>query len=93
MNKAAIGTCSNCEDPLSTDSGARTVIFSGLKFNNTEKRIIYNTPYRDILYDLDGTLTDLEPGTWATPLYPHNLQPECSVSMDIHNGIICDSTV
>jgi len=77
VKKAAIGTCSRCEDPLATDSGARTVTFSGLSFNNCPNKVIYNTPYRDILYDLDGSLTGLESKTWATPFWPHNEQPEC----------------
>jgi len=71
--KAAIGSCSHCFHPASTDSGARTVTFSGLKFDTTvTTKIKYQFPFRDIFYDLDGTLTGLGPKSWATPYWRHN---------------------
>ena len=77
--QAALGSCSHCFHPASTDSGARTVKFSGLYFDTTvTRRIIYQYPYKDIFYDLDGTLTGLGAGTWATPYFLHNDQPECT---------------
>lgn len=77
-NSAALGSCSHCFHPASTDSGARTVTFSKLVFDKTvPKRINYQYPRKDIFYDLDGTLTGLGPKTWATPYFYHNLQPEC----------------
>ena len=38
-NAAALGTCSHCFHPASTDSGARTVRMSGLEFNDVTKKI------------------------------------------------------
>ena len=76
--KAALGSCSHCFHPASTDSGARTTTFSNLYFDETvTTKIRYQFPYRDIFYDLDGTLTGLGPKTWATPYFKHNDQPEC----------------
>ena len=76
--KAALGSCSHCFHPASTDSGARTTTFSKLYFDQTvTTKIRYQFPYRDIFYDLDGTLTGLGPKTWATPYWKHNDQPEC----------------
>jgi len=93
-NASAIGTCSHCHMASSTDSGARTVRLSGLWFDSTvPRRIRYRTPFKAILYDLDGSLTGIGPKTWATPYYKHHEVPECKVSMFIHDGVICDSTV
>lgn len=37
--KAAVGTCSHCFALPSTDSGARTLTVSGLRFTNVDRRI------------------------------------------------------
>lgn len=93
-NQAALGSCSHCFHPASTDSGSRTVTFSGLYFDSTvDRKIRYQFPYRDIFYDLDGTLTGKGPKTWATNYWEHNVQPECEVDMDVYDGILCDSSI
>lgn len=66
---------------------------SGLEFNDTPRRIRWGTPFNGIFLDNDGSLTGLGPNTWATPYKSHHDQPECTKSSDVHNGIICDSTV
>jgi hypothetical protein len=77
---AALGSCSHCFHPASTDSGGRTTTFSGLWFDDSTvtRRIRYQPPYREIFYDSDGSLTwvkergDLqEPGSWAVPEWTH----------------------
>ena len=56
---AAIGSCSHCFSPYSTDSGARTVKFEGLTFDTSvATRIRYQYPEKAIFYDSDGSLTD-----------------------------------
>ena len=76
----ALGSCSHCFHPAATDSGARTISFSRVYFDaSVNIRIRYQFPFRDIFYDTDGSLTGLGPGTWATPFWPHNVQPECEV--------------
>ena len=93
-NMSALGSCSHCFVTPSTDSGARTVAFKGLYFDpSVTIKIIYQTPYRDIFYDIDGSLTGLGPGSWATPYWRHNLQPGCTLAMEVYNGLICNSSV
>jgi len=41
------------------------------------RRIKYQFPFREIINDLDGSLTGLGANTWATYAYPHTDQPEC----------------
>ena len=90
----AIGTCSHCFHGASTDSGGRTVTTTGLKFDDATvpRRINWQFPYREIIHDLDGSLTGLGENSWATPYYPHNMAPGCQRSQEVHGGIICDGT-
>jgi hypothetical protein len=91
--KAAFGSCSHCFSVPSTDSGARTTTFSNIYFDSTvTQKIRYETPFRDIFYDKDGSLTGLGPNSWATPYWRHNEQPECKVR-DEFDGLICDNTI
>jgi len=90
---AALGTCSHCFHPASTDSGARTVKLSGLEFTDVTKRIRYQDPFKQILYDEDGSLTGKGPKTWATYHYGHHDQPECTKDLAVYDGVTCDSTV
>jgi hypothetical protein len=69
---AALKSCSHCWHPASTDSGARTVRFEGLTFTDCNYKVRYETPYRAIYHDLDGSLTGLGAGSWATPYWGHN---------------------
>ena len=91
---AALGTCSHCFHGAATDSGARTVTVKSLTFDRSvPKRIRYQYPFRAIFYDLDGSLTGQSKKSWATPYWKHNEQPECSVSLDQHDGIVCPRSV
>lgn len=96
---AALGSCSHCFHDAATDQGARTVTFSNLYFDpdTVPRRIRYETPYKAIFFDTDGTLTDLGPNTWAT-FYQrsHSYWDACQYDADIEdkfNGVICDDTV
>jgi len=40
---------------------------------SVKNKIRYQFPWRDIFYDLDGTLTKLGPKTWATAYFEHNV--------------------
>ena len=92
---AAIGDCSHCFHPAATDSGARTVKTTGLVFDDATvpQRIFYQLPWRGIFLDLDGSLTGLGANSWATPNWIHNNVPECTVSMNKYNGLICTSAI
>lgn len=92
--KAAIGSCSHCFVTPSTDSGARTTTFEKLYFDNSVTiKINYETPYRDIFLDLDGSLTGLGPNSWATPYWRHNDYPECILKQEVYDGLICNSSI
>ncbi|TNV88211.1 hypothetical protein FGO68_gene8985 [Halteria grandinella] len=94
-DKAAIAACSHCFSPPSTDSGARTASFSNLHFDpaTVTRKIRYQEPWRDIYFDIDGSLTGLGPGSWATPYWRHNHQPECQKRLAEYDGLICNSSV
>jgi len=80
--KAALGTCSHCFSAPSTDSGGRTLTTSGLYFDPSVKiKIRYQEPWREIIYDIDGSLTGLGPNSYATSYWRHNVQPECKVDL------------
>ena len=90
-----MGDCSHCFHPASTDSGARTVKTANLTFDTATVpvKIRYQFPNRGIWHDLDGSLTGLGPNTWSTPNWIHNVQPECTLNIEVFAGVICDSTV
>lgn len=91
---AAVGSCSHCFHPAATDSGARTVSFSGLEFYNVNKRIRYQFPFRAIYYDIDGSLTGEGAGSWATWQFPHLVWPgECRMDAVVFDGVVCNNTV
>lgn len=71
---AALGSCSHCFHPASTDQGARTVTYSDLFFDpdTVPRRIRYGEPWNAIFFDKDGTLTGLGANTWATFGYLHH---------------------
>jgi hypothetical protein len=76
--KAAIATCSHCFSAPSTDSGARTLTVRNVWFDSSvTRRVFYQTPRREIILDLDGSLTGLGPRSWATAYWKHNDVPEC----------------
>lgn len=94
-NKTCIGSCSHCFFDATTDSGARTTHFNNLYFDplTTPVKIKWDVPYKEIIHDIDGSLTRLGPNSWVCPWFPHNLQPECQGYLEEFNGIICNSSV
>ena len=90
----AIETCSHCEHPASTDAGARTSFFEGLTFNNVVQRVRFNAPYKEILIDRDGSLTDNTVGGKGvvTFFYNHLNVPGCTRNEPVYNGLVCDET-
>jgi len=92
--KAALGTCSHCFSAPSTDSGGRTLTVKNLQFDaSTTIKIRYQEPWREILLDLDGSLTGLGAKSWATAYWKHNEVPECKVNMAVYDGLLCNPTV
>jgi hypothetical protein len=68
---AALGDCSHCFHPASTDSGARTYTTKRLEFTDVDRRIKYQYPERGIFHDMDGSLTGLGADTYATKGHRH----------------------
>lgn len=90
---AALGTCSHCFHPASTDSGARTVTTTNLSFTDVNRRIKYQYPQRGIFHDIDGSLTGKGEDTYATANWVHNHQSECDLQETLYDGVVCDPTV
>lgn len=59
--QSAIYTCSQCDEGEDRDS-ARTTWVKGLVFDEDtdDKRLKFNSPFRDIVVDVDGSLTQVE---------------------------------
>jgi hypothetical protein len=90
---AALFTCSHCWHDNASDSGARTVRFSKLKFHSSVTRLIrYETPFRAIYHDEDGTMTGKGPGSWATASQPSFNLPECETNLTYWGAVFCDNT-
>jgi len=90
---AAFGSCSHCFHTASTDSGSRTATVKNITLDETVTRTFnYGYPDRAIFEDLDGSVTGLGAGSWATVYYPHHMVPECE-HREEHGGVFCDNTV
>jgi hypothetical protein len=57
------------------------------------RRILYQEPYREIIHDMDGSLTMKGADTYATYFYPHLNHTECDHDPEMFDGIVCDPTV
>lgn len=78
---AALGVCSHCFHPASSNGGGWTYSVENLSFTNTPRRIKYNIPFREVIYDMDGSLTGLGAGSWAvSTTFDHVSQPHLVVS-------------
>lgn len=56
-------------------------------------KVRYQEPRREIIRDLDGTLTGLGPNSWTTPYWKHNDKPGCQRKDLEYDGLICNSSV
>lgn len=68
-----------------------------MTFINSDRRIKWTTPFKEIFCDLDGSLTTFTNG-WATPYYKWNeWTPACvhdtSATSTYDGGIVCDGSV
>lgn len=93
---AALSTCAGCSNKHTTDADGRTICVQGLSFADVTRRVNYGYPYKGIIKDIDGTLTDQTPlGGWATSNWKHNsVQPECNADNEVlYGGLTCDNTV
>jgi len=102
-NAAALSSCSHCWHDASTDSGARMVTFTTITMDPTTVTLKarFETPFRAIFYDTDGSLTGKGADSWMIPYWKHN---DWSASCEkvettkvnggaTNEGLLCDNTV
>jgi hypothetical protein len=74
--------------------GGYTVRFERLEFVNTSQRIKWTAPFRDIFWDLDGSLTGSVNGTTSPFTGFNNWPSECEQkSLLLDSGIVCNYPV
>jgi len=87
----AIGTCSHCEGPA-TDSSGRTYFTKNLYFTDSTQRVKFDTPFKEIIYDEDGTLGS-STHRWIVHYYEHLDVPECTRNEAVYNGLLCNNDI
>ena len=82
-----------CDSEIALRQGGYTFRWQGIKFINTTKKVLWTAPYKQIFWDLDGSLTG-QPNGWVTPYYKWNNWPGvCSRQTSVYDrGLICDNT-
>eukprot|EP00756_Hemistasia_phaeocysticola_P017665 Hpha_TRINITY_DN15550_c6_g9::TRINITY_DN15550_c6_g9_i1::g.104534::m.104534 len=86
---AAIFTCCRCWNDCSSEMGAFTTRLEQINFINSVNRVRFGWPHKDIILDLDGTVTgtDTTPGvpkSTLIPAYKHVRLPGCEVGGEPH---------
>jgi hypothetical protein len=101
----AISGCAKCDSHTDMKQGGYTTRFEGLRFVNSPRRVKWTAPYKQIFWDLDGSLTDQSPaGGWLMPYHKFNdWRPACRGMGDASaigtdgqkydGGIRCDDSV
>jgi len=86
-----IGTCSHCEGP-GTDSAGRTYFFKNTYFINSTRRVMFDTPFKEIIYDQDGTLGNSS-HRWIVHYFKHLDVSECVRNENEYNGLLCSDSI
>ena len=92
---AALGGCSHCFKQPATDSDGRTTTFEQLYFDTSvTKYVRHQSPKKAIFFDVDGTLTGGEAGSWTIhSSWAHNAwEGECELN-ELYDGYVCGNTV
>ena len=91
----AITACASCDSDQFYRQGTYTYRFNGLVFVDSLKRVTWSPPYKDILYDEDGSLTGGAAGSWVTEYFDFNNWPECPRdTLGVFDyGSVCDPSV
>lgn len=94
-NVPGMRTCNECDDPGSVPSqGAFTIRTARLAFSDSDAYVRFGAPYKDIMWDLDGTLTSRGANTYVVPRFAFNAWAECAVGGAEHDrGHVCSSDV
>eukprot|EP01065_Artemidia_motanka_P011113 TRINITY_DN1597_c1_g1_i1.p1 TRINITY_DN1597_c1_g1~~TRINITY_DN1597_c1_g1_i1.p1 ORF type:complete len:4659 (+),score=1172.05 TRINITY_DN1597_c1_g1_i1:71-14047(+) len=88
---AGVYTCCRCWNDCSSEMGSFTYRFRETKWIDTENRVNFGWPHKDMIYDEDGTFsgTDYIPGEAKSTLLPamyHVRLPGCEVGGKTHWG-------
>ncbi|CAE7562181.1 PKHD1L1, partial [Symbiodinium sp. KB8] len=98
--RGALATCAKCGEQMSLAQGGFTYRVEGLVFVNSTQRVKWGPGRKDIIYDLDGSLTGRGPRSWASPYWSFNAAgtaPACtrenSATATYDDAILCDASV
>ena len=92
-NVPVLTGCNECESDTNYKQGGYTYRFANLSFVNSAKRTTWESPYKDIFQDVDGSLTGWVNGT-ALPYWGWNNWPSCPRDTvgTFAFGSVCDNT-
>eukprot|EP00595_Chromulina_sp_UTEXLB2642_P001523 CAMPEP_0196766926 /NCGR_PEP_ID=MMETSP1095-20130614/32902_1 /TAXON_ID=96789 ORGANISM="Chromulina nebulosa, Strain UTEXLB2642" /NCGR_SAMPLE_ID=MMETSP1095 /ASSEMBLY_ACC=CAM_ASM_000446 /LENGTH=2258 /DNA_ID=CAMNT_0042131985 /DNA_START=2674 /DNA_END=9450 /DNA_ORIENTATION=- len=91
----AFSGCNDCDSGEMFVQGGITTRFLNMTFSKTSRRILWTPHYKEIFWDLDGSLLDINGGGMISYFYSYNLwtdhcfQPD---SLIYDYSIICDNT-
>ena len=82
-----------CDSEIALRQGGYTFRWQGITFINSTKKVKWTVPYKQIFWDLDGSITGT-PNGWITPYYHWNdwTGPCTHQGAAYDNGIVCDNT-
>mmetsp|Transcript_29621 Transcript_29621/g.95059 ORF Transcript_29621/g.95059 Transcript_29621/m.95059 type:complete len:1807 (+) Transcript_29621:66-5486(+) len=88
----ALSSCSHCEFPQPRNNGAKKAYYSNTTYINVDNKVAWGVPYKGIFRDLDGTLTGLTQGSYATAYWPHlDIPGVCTANPPgWENSMLCD---
>ena len=94
VNYQEKGVISGCNGCPGEKQGGNTFRFERLAFYNSDKRTSWTAPFKQIFFDLDGTLTGYVNGT-TTPHYKFHENSHCWKDEDgkFDGGTVCDGSV
>ncbi|CEM30506.1 unnamed protein product [Vitrella brassicaformis CCMP3155] len=89
----ALKPCMSCLSDTNMAQGAFTYRFKNMKFHNSSRRVEWTL--KDILWDLDGSLTDKGPDSFATPYYAFNDRGACQQIQGVRysDGLTCTNAI
>jgi hypothetical protein len=88
----AISTCSHCIDSSTTDSSARTYFVKNLHFIDTDKRIKFGYPYKEIIYSEDDSLIDSAKG-WVVYNFKYFDSSDWDLNINNYDGYVWNRTI
>ena len=93
-NNPAIQGCASCCCIKNPKQGAYTYRYEKLEFVNSHKRVAWKCPFKQIHFDLDGTLTGHANGSVTAFREYHTWNDACTVAGSAYSGgVICNGSV